>query len=232
MIRMENLTKKFRLKNGGYKYVLDDVSYTFEEGVNTGILGLNGTGKSTLLKLLCGSSLPSSGRVTRNSTISWPVGFTGFVVGNLTGYQNLRFISRIYKSDYRKDRRFVEEFTELGDYLNEPVKTYSSGMRSKLNFALSMAIGFDFYLIDEAFSVGDAAFRKKGEEIFQQRMKESTVIVVSHSISNITKLCSKAVVLDQAKFHTYETLDEAVEVYKTLGAKRTAAVNRGAAGKA
>ena len=219
MICLEHLTKRFRLKNGQYRYVLDDVSYTFEEGVNTGILGLNGTGKSTLLKLLCGSINPSGGSVTRTSSISWPVGFSGFVVGNLTGYQNLRFISRIYRSDYNKDRKFVEEFTELGDYLNEPVKTYSSGMRSKLNFALSMSIGFDFYLIDEAFSVGDAKFKKKGMEIFQERMKDSTVIVVSHSVSNITKLCTKAVVLDEAKFKLYPTMEESIEVYKTLGQK-------------
>lgn len=219
MICLEHLTKRFRLKNGKYRYVLDDVSYTFEEGVNTGILGLNGTGKSTLLKLLCGSINPSGGSVTRTSSISWPVGFSGFVVGNLTGYQNLRFISRIYRSDYNKDRKFVEEFTELGDYLNEPVKTYSSGMRSKLNFALSMSIGFDFYLIDEAFSVGDAKFKKKGMEIFQERMKDSTVIVVSHSVSNITKLCTKVVVLDEAKFKLYPTMEESIEVYKTLGQK-------------
>lgn len=217
MIRLEHLTKKFKLKNGTFKYVLDDISYTFEEGVNTGILGQNGTGKSTLLKMLCGSITPSGGRIVRTSSISWPVGFSGFVVGNLTGYQNLRFISRIYRSDYRKDRKFVEDFTELGAYLNEPVKTYSSGMRSKLNFALSMSIGFDFYLIDEAFSVGDANFRKKGEEIFRERLKTSTVIVVSHNINNIKKLCQQAIVLDGAKFSLFPTMDEAIEKYKNLG---------------
>lgn len=220
MIRLEHITKKFKLKNGTFKYVLDDISYTFEEGVNTGILGQNGTGKSTLLKLLCGSITPSSGRIVRTSSISWPVGFSGFVLGNLTGYQNLRFISRIYRSDYRKDRKFVEDFTELGAYLNEPVKTYSSGMRSKLNFALSMSIGFDFYLIDEAFSVGDANFRKKGEEIFRERLKTSTVIVVSHNIKNIKKLCQQAIVLDGAKFSLFPTMDEAIEKYNNLGQKK------------
>ena len=220
MIRLEHLTKKFKLKNGTFKYVLDDISYAFEEGVNTGILGQNGTGKSTLLKLLCGSITPSSGRIVRTSSISWPVGFSGFVLGNLTGYQNLRFISRIYRSDYRKDRKFVEDFTELGAYLNEPVKTYSSGMRSKLNFALSMSIGFDFYLIDEAFSVGDANFRKKGEEIFRERLKTSTVIVVSHNIKNIKKLCQQAIVLDGAKFSLFPTMDEAIDKYNNLGQKK------------
>jgi capsular polysaccharide transport system ATP-binding protein len=224
MIRLENLTKRFKLKNGSYKYVLKDINYTFEEGVNTGILGQNGTGKSTLLKLLCGSINPSSGRIERDSSISWPVGFSGFVLGNLTGYQNLRFISRIYRSDYRRDKKFVEEFTELGDYLNEPVKTYSSGMKSKLNFALSMSIGFDFYLIDEAFSVGDAAFKKKGEELFRERLKTSTVIVVSHSISRIKKLCQQAIVLDNGGFSTFSTMSEAIERYETLGEKKKGSV--------
>lgn len=218
MIKLENVTKRFRLKNGKYKYTLNDVSYTFEEGVNTGILGLNGAGKSTLLKLLCGSSYPNFGRISRTSTISWPVGFAGFVVGSLTGYQNLRFISRIYKSDYRRDKRFVEEFTELGDYLNEPVKTYSSGMRSKLNFALSMSIGFDFYLIDEAFSVGDATFRKKGMDLFNEKSKNSTLIIVSHSVGNISKMCTKGIILDQGKFTEHATLQESIAHYNSLGA--------------
>ncbi len=221
MIRLEHLSKRFKLKKfGAYKYVLDDVNYTFEEGVNTGILGLNGTGKSTLLKLLCGSIDPTSGRIIRTSTISWPVGFAGYVVGNLTGYQNLRFISRIYRSDYKKDKKFVEEFTELGDYLDEPVKTYSSGMKSKLNFALSMSIGFDFYLIDEAFSVGDASFRAKGQEVFQERLKNATALVVSHNVSNITKLCNTAIVLDQAKFHTFPKMEDAIAAYQSLGIRR------------
>lgn len=217
MIELNNITKFFRLKNGNLKYVLKDISYTFEEGINTGILGLNGTGKSTLLKILCGAVYPNQGSIERTSTISWPVGFAGFVVGSLSGYENLRFISRIYKSNFKKDKKFVEEFTELGDYLNEPVKTYSSGMRAKLNFALSMSIGFDFYLIDEAFSVGDATFRQKGEELFQEKAKNSTIIVVSHNIANIKKLCQKAIVLDQAKFYDYESLQESTDHYLRLG---------------
>ena len=219
MIQLNHLTKYFKLSNGSKKYTLNDVSYTFEEGVNTGILGLNGTGKTTLLKLLCGSTYPNSGNITRTSTISWPVGFAGFIVGSLTGYQNLRFISRIYKSNYKRDKAFVEEFTGLGDYLNEPVNKYSSWMKAKLNFALSMSIGFDFYLIDEAFSVGDATFRKKGEDLFKEKSKNSTVIVVSHSIGNITKLCEKAIVLDQAKFHTFSTLEDSINCYKSLGVR-------------
>ena len=219
MIILDNVTKRFRLKTGSFKYTLRDVSYTFSEGVNTGILGLNGAGKSTLLKLLSGSSYPSSGKIIRTSSISWPVGFAGFVVGALSGYQNLRFISRIYKSDYKKDKAFVEEFTELGDYLYEPVKTYSSGMRAKLGFALSMSIGFDFYLVDEAFSVGDARFKEKGQKLFQEKSKNATLIIVSHNVGNISKFCTKAIVLDKAKFLEFPTMDDSIAYYKVLGSK-------------
>ncbi len=216
MIILENVTKRFPLRNHTYKTVLDDVSYTFKEGENIGILGLNGAGKSTLLKILCGASFPNSGRIIRQSSISWPVGFAGCIAGSLSGYQNLRFISRIYGSNYKKDKAFVEEFTELGDYLYEPVKTYSSGMKAKLAFAFSMAIGFDFYLVDEAFSVGDATFRKKGEAIFHERAKESTLIIVSHSISNVKQLCSKALILENSKLIEHETLDESIKHYLAL----------------
>lgn len=219
MIILENVTKRFRLKSGSFKYTLRNVSYTFSEGVNTGILGLNGAGKSTLLKLLSGSSYPTSGKIIRTSSISWPVGFSGFVVGALSGYQNLRFISRIYKSDYKKDKAFVEDFTELGDYLYEPVKTYSSGMRAKLGFALSMSIGFDFYLVDEAFSVGDARFKEKGQKLFKEKSKNATLIIVSHNVGNISKFCTKAIVLDKARFLEFPTMDDSIAYYKVLGSK-------------
>lgn len=219
MIKLDNVTKRFRLSSGGFKYTLRDVTYTFMEGVNIGILGLNGAGKSTLLKLLSGSTYPSSGHIIRTSSISWPVGFSGFVIGALSGYQNLRFISRIYRSDYKKDKAFVEDFTELGDYLYEPVKTYSSGMKAKLNFALSMSIGFDFYLVDEAFSVGDARFKEKGLKLFKEKSKNSTLIIVSHNVGNISSFCSKAVILDKGKFLEFPTMKESIAQYKKLGAK-------------
>ncbi|MGN1357704.1 MAG: ABC transporter ATP-binding protein [Succinivibrionaceae bacterium] len=216
MITLQNVTKSYALNNHKRHMVLDDISYIFSEGVNTGILGLNGSGKSTLLRILCGASFPDKGRVIRNSTISWPVAFSGCIAGNLTGYQNLRFISRIYKSNYQRDKAFVEEFTELGDYLNEPVKTYSSGMKSKLAFSFSMAIGFDFYLVDEAFSVGDATFKQKSIEIFKKKAKEATLIVVSHSISSVKTLCRKALVLDKSKLIEHKTIEESILHYQSL----------------
>lgn len=216
MIELKNITKSYQLHNHTKHIVLDDISYIFKEGVNTGILGLNGSGKSTLLKILCGAAFPDKGSVIRKSSISWPVAFGGCIVGSMTGYQNLRFISRIYKSNFKKDKSFVEEFTELGDYLNEPVKCYSSGMKSKLAFALSMAIGFDFYLVDEAFSVGDTSFRQKSVNLFKQKAKEATLIVVSHSISNIKEVCSKALVLENSKLIEHSSLSESIAHYQKL----------------
>ncbi len=214
---LDDVTKRFVLNIGTFKYTLKHVSYTFTEGVSTGILGLNGAGKSTLLKLLCGSSFPTSGRIIRTSSISWPVGFSGFVVGSLSGYQNLHFISRIYRSNYKKDKAFVEEFTELGDYLYQPVNTYSSGMRAKLGFALSMSIGFDFYLVDEALSVGDAQFNAKAHKLFLEKSQNSTIIIVSHNVASISKFCTKGIVLDKAKFLEFPSLAESIQYYKKLG---------------
>lgn len=220
MISLEHVTKSFMLKNHQKKVVLDDISYIFKEGVNTGICGLNGAGKSTLLKLLCGSSFPTSGKIVRTSSISWPVAFAGCVAGSLSGYQNLRFISRIYNSDYKRDKAFVEEFTELGDYLYEPVKTYSSGMKSKLAFALSMTIGFDFYLIDEAFSVGDATFRQKSVDLFKEKSKNSTLILISHSMGSVQQMCQKGLILENGKLIEHATLKESVEHYLALSRRR------------
>ena len=160
MIALEHVYKSYPLKEGR-NLVLNDVNLRMEEGKNIAILGLNGAGKSTLIRIIGGAEAPDRGRVIRTSRVSWPIGFAGCFHGSLSGRENLRFVSRIYGADIRKVTEYVENFAELGPYLDMPVKTYSSGMRSKLAFGLSMAIQFDFYLIDEAFSVGDAPFRKK-----------------------------------------------------------------------
>lgn len=153
MIRLRNVTKTYRMK-AGRRLILDDLSVDFVPGVNVGILGRNGAGKSTLMRILGGAITPDHGTVERTSRVSWPIGFSGCFHGSLTGRENLRFVCRIYKADIRQVTSFVEEFTELEDYLDMPVKTYSSGMAAKLAFGLSMAIGFDFYLIDELTAVG------------------------------------------------------------------------------
>lgn len=178
-----------------------------------GILGLNGQGKSTLIRIISGSERPDSGTVTRKSRVSWPIGFTGGFNGSLTGRENLRFTSRIYGADIREVTDFVEAFSELGAYMDMPVKTYSSGMRSKLAFGLSMAIGFDFYLIDEAYSVGDASFRAKAEKLFAARKAHATLVVVSHSVATIRKNCDSAAVLHNGLLTVYNKLEDALRVY-------------------
>ena len=213
MIALHNIAKSYPLPRGK-KVVLDDVNITFRPGENMGILGLNG--KSTLMRIIGGAELPDSGKVVRKSRVSWPIGFAGGFHGSLTGRENLRFTSRIYGSDIRKVTEFVEDFSELGPYMDMPVRTYSSGMKSKLAFGLSMAIGFDFYLIDEAYSVGDAAFQAKGERIFQERKASSTLIVVSHSVSTIRKNCDNAAVLFGGKLMCFANLEDALTRYQEI----------------
>lgn len=178
-----------------------------------GILGLNGQGKSTLIRIISGAERPDSGTVTRKAQVSWPIGFSGGFNGSLTGRENLRFTCRIYGANILDVTEFVENFAELGPYMDMPVKTYSSGMRSKLAFGLSMAIGFDFYLIDEAWSVGDASFRAKAEKLFEARKATSTLIVVSHSVATIRKNCDRAAVLHNGLLTEYENLGDALRVY-------------------
>lgn len=213
MIELSRINKSYRLPHGKRKNVLRDVNISFRPGMNMGILGLNGQGKSTLIRIISGAERPDSGTVTRKGRVSWPIGFTGGFNGSLTGRENLRFTSRIYGADIREVTDFVEAFSELGPYMDMPVKTYSSGMRSKLAFSLSMAIGFDFYLIDEAYSVGDASFQAKAEKVFKERKAHATLIVVSHSVATIRKNCDRAAVLHNGVLSEYETLGDALRVY-------------------
>lgn len=220
MIELQHICKSYPLKEG-HHVVLDDVNLRMEEGRNIAILGLNGAGKSTLIRIIGGAETPDSGRVIRTSRVSWPIGFAGCFHGALTGRENLRFVSRIYGADIKRVTRYVEEFAELGDYLDMPVKTYSSGMRSKLAFGLSMAIQFDFYLIDEAFSVGDAPFRKKAANALKERTAQSTLIFVSHSLSSVRQMCVCGAVLNKGRLTYYPVLEDAIKQYSEIcNAKR------------
>ena len=212
MIELQNVCKRYRVKNGWHT-VLDDVNLKIEEGKSIGILGVNGAGKSTMIRIIGGAERPDSGRVVRTSRVSWPIGFAGCFHGSLTGRENLRFVARVYGADIRKVTEYVEDFAELGDYMDMPVKTYSSGMRSKLAFGLSMSIGFDFYLIDEAWSVGDASFRAKAEKLFAERKAHATLVVVSHSVATIRKNCDSAAVLNNGILTVYDKLTDALRVY-------------------
>lgn len=215
MIRVENVTKIYPVR-GGSRIVLDNINFSLKKGEKIGILGRNGAGKSTLIRLLGGVELPTSGEIIRDMTLSWPLAFGGAFQGSLTGVDNIRFICRIYGVEYDRVYDFVESFAELGKYLQEPVKVYSSGMRARLAFALSLAIDFDCYLIDEVLSVGDANFHKKShEELFVKRADKS-MIIVSHELHNIKEFCSKAALLNKGKLQVYEDLDEAMAIYNGL----------------
>ena len=213
MIELSHVCKSYGLPHGR-KVVLDNVSHIFREGVNMGILGLNGAGKSTLMRVICGAESPDKGRVKRTSRVSWPIGFSGGFHGSLTGRENMRFTCRIYGANIRQVTDFVEDFSELGPYMDMPIRTYSSGMKAKLAFGLSMAIGFDFYLIDEGYAVGDASFREKAQRIFAERRKHSTLLVIAHSTSIIRKNCDNAAILKDGRLHFFPTLNDALTAYK------------------
>ena len=215
MIYCDKLSKSYPMGHG-QKHVFSDLVLQVSPGQRIGFLGRNGAGKTTLIKLIGGVELPTSGKVRRQMSVSWPLGFGGGFQGSLTGYDNARFIARIYGREYDEIRGYVEDFSELGAQLKMSVKTYSSGMRARLAFALSLTIEFDCYLIDEVILVGDADFHRKCHyELFEKRGDRS-LILASHSPGLIREFCDSALVLHQGKGHLYTDLDQALEVYSTL----------------
>lgn len=216
MIELKHISKSYPLKNGERNIVLNDVNLKIEEGRSIAILGLNGAGKSTLVRIIGGAEAPDRGQILRTSRVSWPIGFSGCFHGSLTGRENLRFVSRIYGADINSVTRYVEDFADLGKYLDMPVKTYSSGMKSKLAFGLSMAIQFDFYLIDEAFSVGDVTFREKAKEALKSRTSNATLIFVSHSMQSVQKFCVCGAVLYKGQLTYYPELNRAIQHYAEI----------------
>ncbi|HDL5229181.1 TPA: ABC transporter ATP-binding protein, partial [Mannheimia haemolytica] len=196
MISIRNVSKQYRTNNG-WKTILKDINFELKKGEKVGILGRNGAGKSTLIRLMSGVEPPTTGTIERQMSISWPLAFSGAFQGSLTGMDNLRFVSRIYDADFDYVKSFTEEFSELGEYLYEPVKSYSSGMKARLAFALSLSIEFDCYLIDEVIAVGDARFAAKCKhELFEKR-KDRSLILVSHSPASIKEYCDSAMVLEE-----------------------------------
>lgn len=214
MIRLENLTKVFTLE-GRQKMVADNINMTFPTGRSVALLGRNGAGKSTLLRMIAGTMAPTSGQIVSTGTISWPVGFAGSFHGDLSGLQNTRFIGRIYGVDTDELADFVEDFAGLGQHYHLPFRTYSSGMRSRLAFGVSMGIAFDTYLVDEVTSVGDAAFKKRSDELFMARMKGASAVVVSHSMGTLRKLCDCGAVLENGQLRFYDNLEEAITAHNS-----------------
>ncbi len=217
MIRLENVSKGFMTLRHGWKQVLRDISIELPENKNLGILGHNGAGKSTLMRILSGLDMPDKGNIdTGGRRLSWPLGTPAGVHGSLTGRENIKFICRIYKKDIEQITAFVEDFAELGDYLTMPVNTYSSGMKSRLGFGISMAIDFDTYLIDEGFSTGDARFQKKTEAIFAEKKGRANMIVVSHSAGTIQRFCNAAAILKDGKLEMFDDMNLALKTYNNL----------------
>lgn len=212
MIALRNVTKSYP-STKGRRVILDRINYTFVQGENVGILGRNGAGKSTMMRILSGAELPDSGGVERTSRVSWPLGFACGFSPKLTGRENLRFVCRLYGEDYKRVVAYVEDFAELGDYMDMPIQTYSSGMRAKLTFGISMAFLFDYYLIDELTAVGDAVFKQKSTAVFQERSKSATLLVVSHSMGTVKRLCSKMLVLHQGRLLEFASNEEAEKFY-------------------
>lgn len=212
MIRLVNVRKSYPTRLGPMP-VLDGVNLAVDRGEHVGILGRNGAGKSTLIRLISGAEKPTNGVIRRSMSVSWPLAFGGAFQGSLTGLDNLRFICRIYGVDPTEHEDFVADFSELGIYLNEPVKAYSSGMRARLAFAISMVIEFDCFLIDEIIAVGDFSFRRKClVELFEKR-GDRAKIIVSHQPQYIREHCSRAYVLSERKLHDFDNLDDAFAFY-------------------
>ncbi len=215
MIRCVDIVKEYHVAKGRRR-VLNGINFQVERGQKLGILGRNGAGKSTLIRIVGGVEQPTSGRVELDMTVSWPLAFGGAFQGSLSGLDNLRFITRIYNLDYKLTRQFVDDFAELGAQLAEPVKTYSSGMRARLAFALSIAIEFDCYLIDEVIMVGDARFFQRcQDELFAKRGNRA-LIIVSHDMRFIEEVCDTAAVIHDSTLTMCNSVPEAIDFYKAL----------------
>lgn len=212
MISMKGITKAYST-GSGLRTILDGVNFDIARGETVGILGRNGAGKSTLVRIIGGAEMPDTGTIERSMSVSWPLAFAGGFQTSLTGLDNLRFICRVYGVDPEACLPFVYEFTELGIYLREPVRTYSSGMRARLAFATSMVVDFDCYLVDEIVAVGDSRFQAKcHDELFVKRA-DRAIIIVSHDPGYIRSHCQRAAVLRDGTLHHFASVDDAFEYY-------------------
>lgn len=212
MIRVEGVTKQYPVQQG-HRLVLDDVSINLPSDKNIGLLGINGAGKSTFLRLIAGTEMPDQGRIVREGAVSWPIGFTGSFHGSSSGRANVKFIARIYGRDVDDAIAFVEEFSELGPYFDQPVKSYSSGMRARLAFGVSMAIDFNTYLVDEVTAVGDARFAEKCAAEFRKRSSHANIVMVSHSISTIRDYCECAALIAFGKIFFFSRVEDGIRAY-------------------
>ena len=217
MFELRNVTKSY-LTPKGRRYVFRNLSLSIPPGKNIGLIGRNGAGKSTLMRLLGAADIPDSGSVVTDKSISWPVGLTGGFQGSMTGRENIKFVCRVYGAvgdDMREKIRYVQEFAEIGDWIDEPIKTYSSGLRSRVAFGLSMAFDFDYYLIDEVMSVGDAQFKRKCVDVFQEKLQQSKVVLVTHNMNEVQKICDIVLLVRDGEIQVYEDVAEGIKAYNS-----------------
>jgi len=212
-IELINISKTY-VTLGRRRTVFKNFSLTVPKGLNLGVIGANGSGKSTLLSIIAGGLYPDTGRVIRNMSVSWPIGYSGGISPNLSGVANCRFLARMYGKEPKAVIDFVSDFSELGEFMNWPVRTYSTGMRSRLNFALSMAIDFDCTLVDEAMGAGDQFFRTKAEAYIEERRKRSGFILVTHNLYEVIRLCDRVLVLGDTSPEVSEDVEARVVQYK------------------
>lgn len=209
MIEFHNVSKHYRTQTRR-KVVLDGLTLTLPWGAKVGVLGRNGAGKTTLLGMISGTVRPDTGEIVRHGAISWPLGFAGSFHPELTGVQNVRFVARIYGVDTETLVDFVHGFSELGDFMDMPVRSYSSGMRARLAFGMSMGIDFDWYLVDEITAVGDAAFKRKSLAAFKTRLKSAGILMVSHSVQTIRAYCTAGLVIEGGRARYFEDVHTAI----------------------
>lgn len=220
MIELKNVTKYF-MTNEGKNYLLQDVSLVLPD-VNIGILGRNGAGKSTLMRMLGRIEFPNKGKIISSNSFSWPLGLSGGFVGNMTGRANVKFVCRLYgknRDEIQNIINYVQEFSELEEYFDMPIKTYSSGMKGRLSFGLSLAFDFDYMLIDETLSVGDSRFRIKAKKELRQKIENCHILLVSHDMKTLKELCQSGLLLDNGKLFYYEDINDAIEAYQTINKK-------------
>lgn len=230
MIEVKNLYKRYHNHHGS-DWVLKNINLTIPQGVSVGLIGSNGAGKSTLLRLIAGMDTPERGEVIRHSRVSWPVGLSGGMQGNMTGRQNVKFVARAQgckPDDVKRVIAFVEEFAEIGDAFDEPIRTYSSGMKSRISFGLSLSFDFDVYISDEATAVGDRAFKEKAKALFESKVGQASIIMVSHSEGILKDLCQAGVYIKGGEAFWYDSVEAAISDYhKDVDAKKAARVNKG-----
>lgn len=219
MIEFQHVTKSYLHHKGGRKYIFKDLTFSLPEGKNIAILGRNGAGKSTMINLLAGIDSPDRGKIVSDKRISWPIGLSGGFQGSLSARENCKFIARTQGfrgAELKRKVESVEQFSEIDEYFDLPMKTYSSGMRGRVAFGLSLAFDFDYYLVDEAMSVGDQHFKQKAKKVFEEKINHSNLILVTHGMSQVKSLCDIVMVLNEGRVDFFENVVEGIQLYQKL----------------